>query len=60
MYIYATTRGGATPALNALASIMVFLTLLAIGLAFLTYRLALRRTQQPAASALRQLTTVEA
>jgi spermidine/putrescine transport system permease protein len=60
MYLYANTRGAATPALNALASVMVLLTLLATGLAFLTYRLALRRMRRPGASALRELTALEA
>jgi len=60
MYLYGNTRGAGTPALNALASIMVFLTLLAVSLAFVTYRLALRWTKQPAASALRELTIPEA
>jgi spermidine/putrescine transport system permease protein len=36
--IYSTVRGTVTPALNALATVMVVCTLLMIGLAFLVYR----------------------
>jgi spermidine/putrescine transport system permease protein len=36
--IYSTARGTVTPALNALATVMVVCTLLMIGLAFLVYR----------------------
>ena len=36
--IYSTVRGTVTPALNALATVMVVSTLLMIGLAFLVYR----------------------
>ncbi len=36
--IYSTVRGTATPALNALATVMVVATLLAVGLAFFVYR----------------------
>jgi len=60
MHIYTSTRGAATPALNALASLMVFLTLLAVALAFATYRLGQRWSQQPAGTALRELATTEA
>jgi spermidine/putrescine transport system permease protein len=60
MHIYSSTRGAATPALNALASLMVFLTLLAVALAFAAYRLAQRWSQQPAGTALRELARAEA
>jgi spermidine/putrescine transport system permease protein len=60
MHIYSSTRGAATPALNALASLMVFLTLLAVALAFATYRLAQRWSQQPAGAPLRDLVGAEA
>jgi spermidine/putrescine transport system permease protein len=36
--IYGTVRGAPTPALNALASLMLFSTLIAIGLGFVVYR----------------------
>ena len=45
---------------SALASIMVVLTLLAVALAFGVYRLALRRAAQPASSALRDLSALQA
>ena len=37
--IYSTVRGAPTPALNALASLMLFSTLIAITLGFLVYRM---------------------
>ena len=46
--IYQTVRGTATPALNALASAMVVLTLFSVTLAYLVYRWAARA--QPAAA----------
>jgi spermidine/putrescine transport system permease protein len=46
--IYQTVRGTATPALNALASVMVLVTLLSVSLAYLVYRWSTRA--QPAAS----------
>ena len=40
MYLYSNARGGTTtPALNALATILVVVTLLGVGIAFLVYRL---------------------
>jgi spermidine/putrescine transport system permease protein len=36
--IYSGVRGTTTPALNALATVMVFTTLIAVGLAALVYR----------------------
>jgi spermidine/putrescine transport system permease protein len=46
MYLYSNARGGTTtPALNALATILVFITLLGIGIAFLAYRFLGRWTQ---------------
>ncbi len=59
MFLYAQTRGAATPALNALASLMVLLTLLAVGLAFVTYWLASRRRQRPDGSAAHELNVLE-
>ena len=49
--IYANARGAPTPALNALASIMLFATILAVGLAYFALRLA-RRIQGERGSAL--------
>jgi spermidine/putrescine transport system permease protein len=40
--IYSTARGAPTPALNALASIMLFSTILAVGLALILYRVLTR------------------
>ncbi len=57
MYLYSNARGGTTtPALNALATILVFVTLLGVGVAFLAYRFLGRWTQTGAESnALREL-----
>jgi spermidine/putrescine transport system permease protein len=45
MYLYANARGGTTtPALNALATILVVVTLLGIGAAYLLYTMLSRRT----------------
>jgi spermidine/putrescine transport system permease protein len=57
MYLYSNARGGATtPALNALATILVVITLLGIGVAFLAYRVLGRWTQTgEEAGALREL-----
>jgi spermidine/putrescine transport system permease protein len=56
MYLYSNARGGTTtPALNALATILVVVTLLGVGIAFLVYRLFNRATAADG-SALRELT----
>jgi spermidine/putrescine transport system permease protein len=61
MYLYANARGGATtPALNALATILVVTTLLGIGAAYLVYRFVGRRTTGTELSAIRELSGVEA
>ena len=61
MYLYSNARGGATtPALNALASILVFATLLGVAVAYATYILLGRRTGTVEGSALRELTGLEA
>jgi spermidine/putrescine transport system permease protein len=45
IYLYANARGGTTtPALNALATILVVVTLIGIGAAFLLYTMLTRRT----------------
>jgi ABC-type spermidine/putrescine transport system permease subunit II len=62
MFLYSNARGGtSTPALNALATILVFTTLVGITVAYLTYTALARRTgQQHGASALRELSGIEA
>ena len=57
MYLYSNARGGTTtPALNALATILVFVTLLGVGIAFLAYRFLGRWTHTGGESnALREL-----
>jgi spermidine/putrescine transport system permease protein len=58
--IYSGVRGNTTPALNALATVMVCATLLAVGLAFLVYRrvsAAQRTTEQ--GTALQQIAALE-
>jgi spermidine/putrescine transport system permease protein len=59
MFLYSNARGGATtPALNALATILVVVTLLGVGVAFLVYRLFNRRlagAEEGGATALREL-----
>ncbi|HEY5876863.1 MAG TPA: hypothetical protein VIT64_16260, partial [Ilumatobacteraceae bacterium] len=42
--IYSSARGASTPALNALASIMLLVTLLAVALTWLVLRRVQRRT----------------
>lgn len=59
MRIYSQARGGPTPALNALATIMLVVSLLALVLAYVVYR-ALTRGEQQRASAFEQLATMEA
>jgi spermidine/putrescine transport system permease protein len=61
MYLYANARGGATtPALNALATILVVVTLVGIGAAYLIYTALSRRTAAAQASALRELSGLQA
>lgn len=57
--IYSGVRGTTTPALNALATVMVLATLLAVGLAFLVYRRfgAAQRAEQ--GTALREIAALE-
>jgi spermidine/putrescine transport system permease protein len=57
MRIYSQARGGPTPALNALATIMLLFSLLALVLAYVTFR-ALTRGEARG-SALQQLATME-
>jgi spermidine/putrescine transport system permease protein len=61
MYLYANARGGATtPALNALATILVLVTLVGIGAAYLVYTRVGRRITGRRLSALEGLAGVEA
>jgi spermidine/putrescine transport system permease protein len=62
MYLYANARGGTTtPALNALASILVVTTLLGVGLAYLLYTVLTRQGAVAGeTSALRELSGLEA
>jgi spermidine/putrescine transport system permease protein len=48
--IYSNARGAPTPALNALASVMLFASLLAVGLALLVVRLVQRARGERAAA----------
>ena len=57
--IYSQARGGPTPALNALATIMLVVSLLALVLAYVVYR-ALTRGEQQRGTAFEQLATMEA
>jgi spermidine/putrescine transport system permease protein len=62
MFLYANARGGTTtPALNALASILVVTTLLGVGLAYLLYTVLIRQGAAVGeTSALRELSGLEA
>jgi spermidine/putrescine transport system permease protein len=61
MYLYSQARGGTTtPALNALATILVFTTLIGIGIAYLIMTTLGRRTGGEEVSALRELSGIEA
>jgi spermidine/putrescine transport system permease protein len=59
MRIYSQARGGPTPALNALATIMLVFSLLALVLAYVVYR-GLTRGEQQRGTAFEQLATMEA
>ncbi|MEA2256946.1 MAG: spermidine/putrescine transport system permease protein [Solirubrobacteraceae bacterium] len=59
MRIYAQARGAPTPALNALATIMLVVSLLALVLAYVAFRM-LTRGEQRRGSALEQLAAVDA
>lgn len=56
--IYQTVRGTATPALNAVASLMVVATLCSVALAYVVYRWSSRRQPATARSALDEITAV--
>jgi spermidine/putrescine transport system permease protein len=60
MFLYSNARGGTTtPALNALATVLVLTTLIGIGLAFIVYN-ALGQRSAGRTSALRDLSGLEA
>jgi spermidine/putrescine transport system permease protein len=62
MYLYSNARGGtSTPALNALATILVATTLIGITIAYIVYAVFGKRTSsQEGYSALRELSGIEA
>jgi len=61
MYLYANARGGSTtPALNALATILVLTTLIGVGIAYLLYVVLGRRNSATEVSVLRDLSGLEA
>jgi spermidine/putrescine transport system permease protein len=61
MYLYSNARGGtSTPALNALATILVVTTLLGVGIAYLIYTALGRRTSTSGVDTLRELSGLEA
>lgn len=61
MFLYSNARGGTTtPALNALATILVVTTLIGIAIAFTVYSVLGRRTGTSKLSALQELSGVEA
>jgi spermidine/putrescine transport system permease protein len=57
MRIYSQARGGPTPALNALATIMLVVSLLALVLAYLVFRALTRGEQQEQGTAFKRLAT---
>jgi len=58
--IYSNARGGTTtPALNALATVMVVLTLLAVGLAYFVYRWSARSQPATQGNALNEIAALE-
>jgi spermidine/putrescine transport system permease protein len=57
--IYSGVRGTTTPALNALATVMVLATLLAVGLAFLVYRRFNAMQRDEKGAALRDIAALE-
>jgi spermidine/putrescine transport system permease protein len=61
MFLYANARGGTTtPALNALASILVVTTLFGVGIAYSVYSVLGRRAAPSGVSPLRELSGLEA
>jgi spermidine/putrescine transport system permease protein len=61
MFLYANARGGTTtPALNALATVLVLTTLIGIGVAYLLYSILGRRASTGEVSMMRELSGLEA
>jgi spermidine/putrescine transport system permease protein len=60
MRIYAQARGAPTPALNALATLMLLVSLLALVLAYLVFRFFSKRGSAGEGSALQQIATIDA
>ena len=58
--IYSSVRGTATPALNAVATVMVIVTLASVTLAYLVYRWSARSQPGTSGSALNEITALEA
>jgi spermidine/putrescine transport system permease protein len=57
--IYSSVRGTATPALNAVATVMVIVTLGSVGLAYLVYRWSARSQPAASGSALNEIAALE-
>jgi spermidine/putrescine transport system permease protein len=59
MRIYAQARGGPTPALNALATIMLVVSLLALLLAYIVFRAMSRHEGADGTAALQQIAAID-
>ena len=57
--IYSSVRGTATPALNAVATVMVVITLLSVGLAYVVYRWSARKQAATTSNALNEIAALE-
>ena len=57
--IYSSVRGTATPALNAVATVMVIITLLSVGLAYVVYRWSARKQAATTSNALNEIAALE-
>ena len=57
--IYSSVRGTATPALNAVATVMVVVTLVSVALAYLVYRWSARSQPTKSGRALREIAALE-
>jgi spermidine/putrescine transport system permease protein len=57
--IYSSVRGTATPALNAVATVMVIITLLSVTLAYLVYRWSARSQAAMSSNALNEIAALE-
>ena len=59
MLIYGAARGATTPALNAVATVMVVVTLVSVALAYLVYRWSARSRPATSGSALNEIAALE-